>query len=71
MSAEVDNLISSAEVRIAHQRKHIRAVALDFQASMNAPAEFFLQMSEPASPTPPSTPRLWLTPRTRLRRRSG
>ncbi|MFZ0854793.1 MAG: hypothetical protein WAO08_37035 [Hyphomicrobiaceae bacterium] len=71
MSAEVDNLISSAEVRIAHQRKHIRAVASDFEASMKALAESFLQMSELASLILPSTPRLWLTARTRLRRRSG
>ena len=39
MSAEGDNLISSAEVRIAQQRKHIRAVASDFEASMKAIAD--------------------------------
>ena len=38
-SAEVDNLISSAEARIEQQRKHVHDVASDFEASMKAIAD--------------------------------
>jgi hypothetical protein len=35
MSAEVDNLISSAEARIEQQRKHVHDVASDFEGTPN------------------------------------
>jgi len=39
MSAEVDNLIASAEMRIEQQRRRVRATASDFEASMEAVSE--------------------------------
>jgi hypothetical protein len=39
MSTELDNLISSAEARILRQRKYVRAVASDFEASIKAITE--------------------------------
>jgi predicted nucleic acid-binding Zn-ribbon protein len=45
MSAELDNLISSAEGRIERQRQYVRSVASDFEASMKAIADLDTMIS--------------------------
>lgn len=45
MSVEVDSLIASAETRIETQRKYVRSLSGDFEASMKAITELDSLMS--------------------------